>query len=207
MKRPVNGGVKAMAVAWLMVVVGVMGALVRYSASPGGSGAVPRHWPTESGIAFDAGRLNLLIFAHPHCPCTRATLGELETLMADCPGKFSVQVWFIRPEDGSGDWADTGLWRKAAGIPGVVARSDVGMEEARRFGAETSGQALLYDRSGKLLFQGGITGARGHAGENAGRGALVALSEKRFAREIHTPVFGCPLFAADCQQGEAACKP
>ena len=38
----------------------------------------------------------------------------------------------------------------------------------QRFGAETSGQTLLYDRDGRLLFSGGTTGSRGHDGDNAG---------------------------------------
>ena len=50
-------------------------------------------------------------------------------------------------------------------------RDDDGAE-ARRFGAETSGQTLLYDARGALAFSGGITGARGHAGDNAGRASL-----------------------------------
>jgi hypothetical protein len=207
MKRIPNGAVKVMAAVWLVMVLGVMVALLRYSASSGAAGAVPHRWPAGSRISFDTGRPNLVLFAHPRCPCTRATLGELEVLMARCQGKFGVQVWFIRPADAPEDWADTALWRKASSIPGVVVRRDEDMAEARRFGAETSGQTLLYDRDGELLFQGGITVARGHSGDNAGRGALEALVEQRFAREVRTPVFGCPLFASDCQQGGVTCKP
>jgi hypothetical protein len=207
MKRVPMGAVRAMAAVWLVMVLGVMFGLLRYSASSGSAGAVPHHWPAGSGISFDTGRPNLIVFAHPHCPCTRATLGELEILMARSEGKFGAQVWFIGPADAPGDWMDTALWRKASSIPGVIVRSDEGMAEARRFGAETSGQALLYDRDGKLLFHGGLTVARGHSGDNAGRSALEALLEQRFAGEVETPVFGCPLFDANCQQGGVACKP
>lgn len=206
-RLPPGRPLKVAAAVWLLVVVGVMIALLRYSASPGAAGAVPQRWPAESGIAFDGSRPNLVLFAHPQCPCTRATLGELEILMAQAREKFSVRVWFIKPADAPEDWRDTALWRKASAIPGVTVGHDEDMVEARRFGAKTSGQVLLYDRDGKLLFQGGITGARGHAGDNAGRSALVALSERRFAREVETPVFGCPLFSTDCEQGEIACKP
>lgn len=207
MKGLPKGAVKAAAAIWLVIVIGIMVGLLRYSTSSGPAGAVPRHWPADSRIPFDPGRPNLILFAHPRCPCTRATLGELELLMASCQGRFSAQVWFIKPADTLRDWADTDLWRKAASIPGVTVGRDEEMVEARRFGAETSGQALLYNGDGKLLFQGGITLARGHSGDNAGRSALEALREQRFAREIQTPVFGCPLFDSDCQQGGIACKP
>src|SRR5687768_8292502 len=90
-----RGPLKVAAAVWLLVVVGVMIALLRYSASAGAAGAVPQRWPAESRIAFDGSRANLVLFAHPQCPCTRATLGELEILMAQAREKFSVRVWFI----------------------------------------------------------------------------------------------------------------
>ncbi len=52
---------------------------------------------------------------------------------------------------------------------------DADGREARHFGAATSGQTLLYDERGTLVFSGGITGARAHAGDNVGRQSLVAL--------------------------------
>ena len=57
-------------------------------------------------------------------------------------------------------WARTGLWDQAEAIPGVRIWTDVGAVEARRFGAATSGLVLVYDASGRLVFQGGITPAR-----------------------------------------------
>src|SRR5882724_1733252 len=115
------------------------------------------------------------MFAHPRCPCTRATLGELELVMARCEGLLNAHVVFIRPDSTTEDWPRTGLWRRAAAIRGVTVHSDDAGLEARRFGVETSGHTLLYDRRGHLLFQGGITAARGHSGDNPGRSALVAL--------------------------------
>ncbi len=68
--------------------------------------------------------------------------------------------------------------------------------EARRFGVETSGQTLLYDAHGTLIFSGGITGSRGHAGENArSELALVALLTQGRPERRASGVFGCPLFA------------
>jgi hypothetical protein len=60
----------------------------------------------------------------------------------------------------------------------------------------TSGQTVLYDNEGALLFSGGITGARGHAGDNAGRTSLVELLNRGAAGRSRTSVFGCPLFAS-----------
>jgi hypothetical protein len=65
--------------------------------------------------------------------------------------------------------------------------------EARRFGVFTSGQSLLYAPDGALLFSGGITASRGHAGDNAGIAAIAALARGRGAATTETPVFGCAL--------------
>ncbi len=112
---------------------------------------------------------------------------------------------FLKPEVFANGWEQTDSWRQAATIPDVtVVRDDSGLE-ARRFGAATSGQTLLYDAGGALLFSGGITGARGHAGDNAGQSELVSLLNRgpsspavtlnrgQSARDA-TSVFGCPLF-------------
>jgi hypothetical protein len=53
---------------------------------------------------------------------------------------------------------------------------------------------MLYDADGVLLFTGGITGARAHAGDNAGRQALVALLNEMKPNGRTATVFGCSLF-------------
>jgi hypothetical protein len=105
-------------------------------------------------------------------------------------------VLFLKPEGFTDNWAQSDLWRTAAALPGVTVARDVDGREARRFGAATSGQTLLYDSNGALLFSGGITGARAHAGDNAGRSALVALLNHGRPDRTGTSVFGCPLFAS-----------
>ena len=74
--------------------------------------------------------------------------------------------------------------------------SDDNGVEAQHFGVYTSGETLLYDSRGSLIFSGGITGSRGHAGDNAGEQALISLLTRGEARERVTSVFGCPLFAS-----------
>jgi hypothetical protein len=144
------------------------------------------------------------MLAHPHCPCTRASLGELARLMAQAQGRVTAYVLFVKPSDFPDGWEKTDLLTSASAIPGVtVVRDDEGVE-AGRFRAATSGQTMLYDAGGKLLFSGGITSARGHEGDNAGRAAIVSLLTTDEAGQGGTPVFGCPLFAEgnECQAGE-----
>ncbi|NND95721.1 MAG: hypothetical protein HKN47_00160 [Pirellulaceae bacterium] len=119
--------------------------------------------------------------------------------MTQCEGKLAAQVVFFQPETTSEDWARTDLWSSASIIPGVEVFADPGGKEFRRFGAATSGQVLLYDSGGQLMFQGGITSARGHSGDNFGRSTIVGFvrgtaSKDEFSCCSQTPVFGCPLF-------------
>jgi len=99
----------------------------------------------------------------------------------------------VKPAGLPEDWEQTDLWRRAAVIPGVDLTRDDDGAEARRFGAATSGQTVVYDGDGHLLFSGGITAARGHEGDNAGRSAIVSLLASRGAEPTSTPVFGCSL--------------
>jgi hypothetical protein len=197
------------AVLWLSAIVTSMAFILRYSNSPGHTGVTPIFWPVDSRIALDVHHPTLIMFAHPHCPCTRASIGELDQLMADCQGQFSAQVWFVKSVGTTEDWTDTDLWHIAAAIPGVTVHRDDNGVEARRFQAETSGQTLLYDRDGQLLFHGGITISRGHAGDNPGCNALEALLKHKTLNQSQTPIFGCPLFAAFTNQsqiGSVRCK-
>jgi hypothetical protein len=118
----------------------------------------------------------------------------LAAIMAHCQGRLTTYVLFLKPPGFADDWEKTDLWQSAASIPGVEAVIDDGGAEARRFRSATSGQTILYDAHGHLLFSGGITGSRGHSGDNAGRSAIVALVNTGAAERAETFVFGCPLF-------------
>jgi hypothetical protein len=81
----------------------------------------------------------------------------------------------------------------ASEIPGARVYDDVGGAQAAVFGAKTSGHLLLYDKSGRLAFSGGITPGRGTTGPNAGAEAVVAILEHRIPTVRIAPAFGCPI--------------
>ncbi len=178
---------------WLAAGASGLAVLWEYAATPGAPADPPPQWPTTSALERAAGRQTLLVFAHPHCPCTRATIEELDRLLASVAVVPQVYVLFTKPEGTEPAWERTDLWRHAAAIPGVSVARDERGREAERFGAATSGQVLLYDVAGALRFAGGITASRGHAGDSAGRSLLQELLASRQAAESRTPVFGCAL--------------
>jgi hypothetical protein len=184
-------------IAWLAAVGVGMVVVTRYAATPGAAAVAGPTWPEGSNLVRDNGVPTLLLFAHPQCPCTRASVAELSAVIARCPGKASARVVFWGPPRAGSEWFRTDLWNDASALPGVDVVADPGGVEAREFCAATSGQVLLYDGSGQLVFRGGITAGRGHAGDNAGRDSVVAFLLHGTAPAESTPVFGCSIDDAD----------
>jgi hypothetical protein len=167
-----------------------------YDNRPGAAANPPQEWPSETTLVSAADRATLVLVLHPQCDCSQATVGELAEVLARAPKHPKTYVLFLRPAGFSSGWVQTDLWRTAASLPDATVLRDDDGAEARRFGAETSGQTLLYDKRGTLVFSGGITGSRGHAGENAGQASLSALLNDGHSDRKGTSVFGCPLFAS-----------
>ena len=182
-----------LSVLWLVAAGTGFAWILNYQSSSGVAGVAPEHWPSGTQLVLDSKYDTLVMFAHPQCPCTEATMEELNHLLARSEGSVTAQVWFFKPDAFSHDWVRSDLWKSAAAIPGVTVREDVNGAQARLFGAETSGYVLLFDTHGRLLFKGGITGSRGHAGDNAGENAIIALLKGQAAGLDQTPVYGCSL--------------
>jgi hypothetical protein len=180
-------------VLWLLAIGAGFAVIWNYQTNRGNVGDTPKHWPSQSEIVLDQRRNTLVMFAHPQCPCTRASVEELNRLLAQCAGSVAAQVWFTKPGRFSGDWTLSSLWRSVAAIPTVTVHEDSRGVQAALFGAETSGYVVLYDIHGKLLFHGGITASRGHAGDNAGEQALISLITKQKVELSQAPVYGCSL--------------
>ena len=186
-------GLASLTVFWLCAAGWGMMRLSGFEQAAGAEGRPPARWPLGGAVALDAARPTLVMLAHPRCPCTRASLAELNRLMALCPRRASVVVLFLEPRGCSERWGRTDLWDAAAAIPGVRVAADRDGKAAGRLGATTSGDTLLYSPDGRLLYQGGLTGGRGHEGDNAGLEALAALLSGGQAPASRTPVYGCPL--------------
>lgn len=158
------------------------------------------------------------MFAHPRCPCTRASIEALGGALARSGRPLDVWIVFFAPHNPGPEWTDTALTRRARCIalpstggstPSVVkALFDEGGAEAHRFGAETSGDVMAFDASGILRFHGGITPARGQTGASAGLAAVAAflLGQEPGLREA--PVFGCGLLTTeDACASTVNCEP
>jgi hypothetical protein len=186
----------ALVIVWAACAVAGLTVVWSYENGPGAAAQTGPGWPAASALMPATDRPTLVLLAHPQCSCTRATLGELAEALARTQSRPQTYVVFLKPSSMPDGWEQTDLWKTAAALPDTIVVRDEDGREAERFGAATSGQTMLYDAQGALLFSGGITGARGHAGDNAGRSSLVALLNRRPNTHASTNVFGCSLFAS-----------
>jgi hypothetical protein len=178
---------------WLVAAAVGQRVLLNYDFAAAAPGMPPAKWPVASKVPRTPGLPTLVVVAHPRCPCSRATVEELARMMALLGNKPTATVIFLRPSEFAQDWEKTDLWRSAARIPGVAVLSDGNGTEAHLFGAQASGQTMLYDAAGNLQFSGGITASRGHSGDSLGREAILSIVETGKSSTSHTSVYGCSL--------------
>jgi hypothetical protein len=172
---------------WITAILCGFWSWERYDTTPGRMGPSV---PTDRAAPA---RWRLTVFAHPKCPCTRATLSALAGLVRAAP-ELGVRIVFSRPGDGPPDWERGENWDAATRLGGADLVCDPDGAEARRFGAETSGQAVLTNPDGRVVFRGGLTPARGRTGDSAGHRAVLAWM-RTGCGAADAPVYGCPLFA------------
>ncbi len=189
-----NGLLLLGSIVWLLGMSAGTKIMLDYDYTPGATVSLPRQWPADAQIQPLPGEATLVMAAHPHCSCTRASLEELSVLMTHAQGRLSAYVLFLKPSEFSEGWERTDLWEHAVAIPGVRVIADDEGKEARHFHATVSGQTLLYDAHGELVFSGGITESRGHSGDNAGRDAILSFLTNETAERKGAFAFGCSLF-------------
>jgi hypothetical protein len=180
-----------MAIWGATIMIG-LGGLLGYSLTPGQAAQSPSRWPARASLARSTDRPQLVMVAHPYCPCTRASIAELSWIMTKLNGQVAATVLFFEDDD-TPDLERSEHWVRAAQIDGVRVVADAQGREANKFGAFTSGQVYLYDGQGWLLFSGGITPSRAHQGDNVGRRRIVDLVTEGTADRDQSAVYGCEL--------------
>jgi hypothetical protein len=178
-------------IVWAVAVGAGLERMWRFKTTPGVAANVGSQWPGSDLIQPREGYATLVMFVHPQCSCTRASLEELRKVLEHARAPVSAWVLLLQPKQVAGSWQQTATARAARAIPNVTVIEDREGAEARRFNAQTSGQVALFDPKGQLLFEGGITSARGHVGDNAGEQRVLSLINTGTADGHEHAVFGC----------------
>lgn len=180
---------------WLMSIVIATGALWAYEKTPGPIGSQPMNWPTNSLLHQRKGAGVVLLFVHPQCPCSAATLKNFDALPK--PEHFDFSVVFTMPIDAEDTWKETSNVRLASRIPSCQVYFDQNGTITKQFGVSTSGHCLAYDSDHVLRFTGGLTVSRGHEGDNQGMtglsDVLALTTTPQSAHPASYPIYGCPL--------------
>src|SRR4051812_10164794 len=95
-------------VLWLSLVGAGFAVIMSYQNAGGRVGITPQHWPPKTTIALDREHDTLLMFAHPQCPCTRASIEELNRLLAQSHGTVTAHVLFFKPAGFPTYWTRSG---------------------------------------------------------------------------------------------------
>ncbi|MEP3480482.1 MAG: hypothetical protein ABJZ55_14620 [Fuerstiella sp.] len=183
--------------AWGITVLGGVLAVTAYSNSPGAQQDTGDEWPADSTISLHSDLPTILLFVHPKCPCSLATVRELQRSLGNDSDAMSIQIGLYGPEDRDDSWTDTRLKKLAEQAFADSTFVDRNGTEAKRFGAITSGHVLAFSPTGRCLFRGGVTSARGHEGDNLGLEALRQIVAGTPNSCTTTPVFGCPIAATN----------
>lgn len=181
---------KALFVAvWAALVLACFGVLTRYEITTGAKGHVGR---LPDGLKPAGPEKLLLIALHPHCPCSEASVDELVQIYSRAQGRMKVTALVFKPAEEPDDWIETDSMKALEPMhPRIVI--DTNGVVAAQMGLATSGQVRLYSPKAELLYNGGITGGRGHRGDNEGERAVLQLVRGEAKTARCTPAFGCSL--------------
>ena len=182
----------AIFIIWAFLVLCGFWKLFVYSQTPGLQ-SPNADWPKGSKLTKNERGSTLVIFLHPQCPCSQATIGELERLMPFIQGKVKILVVFVQSENRSEEWTKQDLWNQVSSIPKVEMILDEKAREAIQFSAQTSGQVFFFNEKAQLIFKGGLTPARGHRGDSFGREVILSYIKNPLMTKSEAPVFGCSL--------------
>ena len=185
------------AALWLCLCALGLSAVWLHAGAPSALGAPTPAAPAGGSLDLASDRPTLVMYAHPRCPCTRASAAQIARLQAKFPDAFALRFVLFEPRGADGSWRGTSLERLLASLPGAKVIRDVDGELTRRAGAETSGLVALYSVEGKTLFWGGVTPSRGHEGASDGIDAIETILRGEGAPTVRPPVYGCPVLSRE----------
>jgi hypothetical protein len=182
----------ALGAGWIALAVIGWNALLRhtYQPAPVEEGAI--QWPAGETEPTSAAP-TIVVFAHPLCPCTRATLNKLGESIARLPDDRRIEVIFATAGLNPADVCDSSTVRAARRLSRVEVCFDETGEDVRRFGATVSGEVFVFDGEGRRIFHGGITSGRGHEGDSVGQREFERRVCGLTADAFSAPVYGCLL--------------
>ena len=180
--------------------------LTDYANRPGRQGEIAETFSLEWAASewsldqdFDDKKCTLVLFYHPHCPCTKATARCLQRLFTRFDDRPNFVAVAYCPDIEDDVWIESTLTSSLRELGPSHIVIDRDGRCCRRFGVFTSGHAIIYDVGGSLVFSGGITPGRGHEGHSSAASDLVAKVNGRSGEVNHWPVYGCTIVDSEAK--------
>ncbi|KLU07422.1 putative transmembrane protein [Rhodopirellula islandica] len=185
------------AVLWGCLLAGLFFALIAYGNTAGPSEPPPATGPVEHPTSVsrstNSSDWELVMAVHPKCPCTVASVNELQRLLRQVDNQLTCRFLVYHPADTNSDWMDGKITSRLSRIPHASIQADEAGKAAMELGMKTSGAVVVFDPHGKPRFHGGITASRNHEGDNLGVRSISMLLRGQTPPLTSTPVFGCRL--------------
>lgn len=175
-----------MGVVWAVLAVSVIAGALEYDSRPG---EPPLRLP-DATVA-GPGLWSLILMIHPDCPCTKATMRNLSTILESTRIPIKAEIVAAMPEGYKGPRANLAIARSIVKSDLVVMSESSASE---RFGARTSGHLFVFDPDRNLVYSGGLTPARGAEDASSSLKWFQALVTQ-YPVASSGPTFGCPLAA------------
>src|SRR5271155_3342654 len=96
-----------LAAVWFAAVGSGLWAMFAYETTPGVVSSLRERWPDGTALERDPRRPTLVMFVHPHCPCSRASLHELLVLASQCGERVALRIVFVTPPGVADGWERT----------------------------------------------------------------------------------------------------
>ncbi|MEM9066185.1 MAG: hypothetical protein AAGB51_11920 [Planctomycetota bacterium] len=193
---------------WLALAIAGFIGLGVYANTPGRPTTGILRWPSDSGLALCEHSPTVVVFLHPRCDCSHATLANLARALPGLSAAPRIIGVLGHPLDKDPeDWCVGSLRTSLSRLPNSELRFDPEGVEAARFGATTSGHVMVFMPTSEPVFSGGLTIARGHEGRNGALDMFVRLLAAHEAPPQLTcrPVFGCELVLPKVSRGHESC--
>lgn len=184
--------------------LGVLVAQIGVYAQASGALGLPDH-ARAVGLSIDPTKHTLVMAVHPKCPCTRASLYELERIIAKSGDGLGIALCLYEPGFGDEDWYSESSGAIQERFPGADVIRDPDGVMAEKLGAVTSGSVVLYAPDGEPVFWGGITHSRGHSGDNLGSDLILSILRGDTGVTRSTKVYGCPITELGCEDPLGSC--
>ena len=120
------GKLTVISLTWLIAVVASIAAGLLYDFRPSSTIPTLRQWPIDSRLSRVEDKPTLILFAHPRCPCTVATLEELAEILNGIDQSLTINIVFVVPTNAGAQWHRSKSVQLARQIPDACVTFDTG---------------------------------------------------------------------------------